>query len=408
MTSTGSDRVLGPMSFFRPEFWSLKARTFAAAVATVVAAAGLTCVQAAESIVTKAPKAYLLEPTSGTVLYSKAPDEPFAPGSLAKVMTAATVFHLLKEGEAQLDQLCNVSEHAWRTGGAPSRKATMFAAIKSDIAIEDLLKGLLVHNANDAAIVLAECIDGSEDAFAERMTEFALSIGMTNSSFTNPTGYEDKPSKTTVHDQAKLAEYILENHDDHYALFSLPEFTWNKIFQRNKNPLLGEIRNLDGLGGGNDPEDGYSGLASVDRNGRRIIAAVAGLNSDKHRLQSLKEVIGGAWEFYTIQTIFPAGEVVAEARVFGGTEGTVPLVANSDVDVLLARGGSLEYRIRVVYDGPFKAPVEMGTPAGELRVIGKEGIVYRAPLVTGGAVPEGTMMNRAMDGLQELLFGWIG
>lgn len=364
--------------------------------------------QSVESIVTKAPKAFLLEPDSGTVLYSKAPDEPFTPGSLVKVMTAATIFKLLKDGEAQPDQLCNVSEHAWRTGGAPSRRSTMFAAIKSDIAIEDLLKGLLVHNANDAAIVLAECIDGSEDAFAQRMTELAASIGMTKSTFSNATGYDELPNKTTVRDQARLAEYIVEQHPGLYDLFAIPEFTWNKIYQRNKNPLLGEIRNLDGLGGGNHPEDGYSGLASVDRNGRRIIAAVAGLNSDKHRLQSLNEVIGGAWEFYAIKTIYPAGETIADGRVYGGVEGTVPLVAKSDVDVLLARGGSLDYRLRVVYDGPLSAPVKKGTPAGELRVIGKEGIVYRAPLVTGADVPEGTLMNRAMDGLQELLFGWIG
>nr|WP_319387660.1 D-alanyl-D-alanine carboxypeptidase family protein [uncultured Roseibium sp.] len=363
---------------------------------------------AVESIVTKAPKAFLLEPESGTVLYSKAPDEPFTPGSLVKVMTAATIFKLLKEGEAQPDQLCTVSEHAWRTGGAPSRKSTMFAAIKSDIAIEDLLKGLLVHNANDAAIVLAECIDGSEEAFAQRMTDLAASLGMTASTFSNATGYDDAPNSTTVRDQARLAEYIVEQHPDLYDLFSIPEFTWNKIYQRNKNPLLGEIRNLDGLGGGNHPEDGYSGLASVDRNGRRIIAAVAGLNSDKHRLQSLNEVIGGAWEFYAIKTIYPAGEKIADGRVFGGVEGTVPLVAKADVNVLLARGGSLDYRLRVVYDGPLHAPVDKGTPAGELRVIGKEGVVYRAPLVTGADVPEGTLMNRAMDGLQELLFGWIG
>lgn len=363
---------------------------------------------AVESIVTKAPKAFLLEPESGTVLYSKAPDEPFTPGSLVKVMTAATIFQLLKDGEAQPDQLCNVSEHAWRTGGAPSRRSTMFAAIKSDIAIEDLLKGLLVHNANDAAIVLAECIDGSEEAFAQRMTELAASLGMTASTFSNPTGYDDAPNKTTVRDQARLAEFIVEEHPALYDLFSIPEFTWNKIFQRNKNPLLGEIRNLDGLGGGNHPEDGFSGLASVDRNGRRIIAAVAGLNSDKHRLQSLNEVIGGAWEFYAIKTIYPAGEKIADGRVYGGVEGTVPLVAKADVDVLLARGGSLDYRLRVVYDGPLSAPVTKGMPAGELRVIGKEGVVYRAPLVTGADVPEGTLMNRAMDGLQELLFGWIG
>lgn len=372
------------------------------------AAAPISGSHAAETIVTKAPMAFLYEPATETILFAKEPDKTFAPGSLAKVMTAATVFQLLKDGELTREQLCKVSEHAWRSGGAPSRRSTMFAAIKSEIAVEDLLKGLLVHNANDAAIVLAECVDGSEEAFAVRMSELAQSIGMTNSAFANPTGYEDKPSKTTVHDQAKLAEFVIENHPELYALFSIPEFTWNKIFQRNKNPLLGEIRNLDGLGGGNTSEDGYSGLGSVDRNGRRVIAAVAGLTSDKHRLQTLKEVFSGAWEYFTVQTIYSAGDVIADGRVYGGAESTVPLVSNKDVDVLLARGDTLEYRIRVVYQGPLKAPVEEGTVAGEIRVIGKTGIVYRAPLVTGGSVQEGDLIDRAVDGVQELLFGWIG
>ncbi|WP_208983956.1 D-alanyl-D-alanine carboxypeptidase family protein [Roseibium aggregatum] len=358
---------------------------------------------------TKAPMAFLYEPASGTILFAKEPDRPFSPGALVKVMTAATVFKSLKDGDLKLDQTCKVSEHAWRTGGAPSgRGATMFAAIKSDIPVEDLLKGLLVHNGNDAAIVLAECLDGSEEAFAVRMTEFAHAIGMKNSRFGNSTGYPEVPSQTTVRDQARLAEYILESHADLYPMFAIPEFTWNKIFQRNKNPLLGEIRNLDGLGGGNDAEAGYSGLGSVDRNGRRVIAAVAGLSSDKHRLQTLKEVIEGAWEYFTVQTLFSAGDVVADGRVFGGISASVPLVSEEGVNVLLPLGGTLDYRIRVIYNGPLAAPVQAGEKVGEIRVIGKDGIVYRSPLVTGGTVAEGTMIGRALDGLQELLFGWIG
>ncbi|CTQ53454.1 D-alanyl-D-alanine carboxypeptidase DacC precursor [Roseibium album] len=395
-----SKNLLSPL---QPGF--LRAVLFTLACSTLTPVSSSS---AAETIVTKAPMAFLYEPATETILFAKAPDNPFAPGSLAKVMTAATVFQLLKDGDMQLDQLCKVSEHAWRTGGAPSRRSTMFAAIKSEIAVVDLLKGLLVHNANDAAIVLAECVDGSEEAFAERMTTLAQTIGMKNSLFANPTGYDDKPSRTTVFDQAKLAEFVIENHPELYQLFSLPEFTWNKIFQRNKNPLLGEIRNLDGLGGGSDPNEGFSGLGSVDRNGRRVIAAVAGLTSDKHRLQTLKEVFSGAWEFFSVQTIYSAGDVVVEGRVFGGVESTVPLISEKDIDVLLARGDTLEYRIRVVYQGPLEAPVKHGTPAGELRVIGKNGIVYRTPLVAGGAVARGGLFNRAMDGVQELLFGWIG
>lgn len=363
---------------------------------------------AEEGLTTKAPKAFLYEPGSGTMLFAKDADAPFAPGSLVKVMTAATIFKALADGEMTAGQLCKVSEHAWRTGGAPSRTSTMFAAIKSEISVEDLLKGLLVHNANDAAIVLAECLDGSEAAFADRMNGLASEIRMTNSRFRNPTGFEKARSTTTVRDQVKLAEYILEQHPDFYPMFAIPEFTWNRIFQRNKNPLLGEIRNLDGLGGGSDTEDGFSGLGSIDRNGRRIIAAVAGLKSDSHRLQTLKDVFEGTWEFFAVQTIYKKGDTVAEGRVFGGTSGAVPLVAATDIEVFLPRGTTLDYRLRVVYEGPLLAPIEAGTAAGELRVLGRDGIVHRAPLLTGESVPEGGLTGRALDGLQELLFGWIG
>lgn len=363
----------------------------------------------AEELTTKAPKAFLYEPGSGTVLFAKDADVPFSPGALVKVMTAAVTFKALADGDMTLEQVCKVSEHAWRTGGAPSgRGATMFAAIKSEIAVEDLLKGLLVHNGNDSAIILAECLDGSEEAFAERMTRLAADLGMTGSRFGNPTGYEEQVNTTTVRDQARLAEYIIEEHGELYKMFAIPEFTWNKIFQRNKNPLLGEIRNLDGLGGGSHSADGFSGLGSIDRNGRRIIASVAGLKSDKHRLATLKEIFEGAWEFYAVQTVFAAGETVTDGRVYGGTSGSVPLITPQDINVFLPRGGTLEYRLRAVYQGPLIAPIKEGVTVGELRVVGKDGIVHRAPLVTGGAVPEGGLAGKALDSFQELLFGWIG
>ncbi|WP_420415353.1 D-alanyl-D-alanine carboxypeptidase family protein [Roseibium sp.] len=393
------------------KIWQVSQRT--AAIAGAVSAGLMGAIWStgahAEELTTKAPKAFLYEPGSGTVLFAKDADLPFSPGALVKVMTAATVFKALFDGDMTLDQLCRVSEHAWRTGGAPSgRGATMFAAIKSEIAVEDLLKGLLVHNGNDAAIILAECLDGSEEAFAGRMNKLAADIGMVSSRFGNPTGYEEAVNTTTVRDQAWLAEYVIEEHAELYKMFAIPEFTWNKIFQRNKNPLLGEIRNLDGLGGGRHSTDGFSGLGSIDRNGRRIIASVAGLKSDKHRLATLKEIFEGAWEFYAVQTVFAAGETVIDGRVYGGTSGSVPLVAAENIDVFLPRDGALEYRLRVVYQGPLVAPVKEGVTVGELRVVGKDGIVHRAPLKTGNAVPEGGLVGKALDSVQELLFGWIG
>lgn len=361
----------------------------------------------AETLKTNAPMAYLYEPESKTILFAKEADKPFEPGSLAKVMTAATVFTALSEGEIFPHTKCRISEHAWRTGGAPAGGTTMFAAIKSEIEVLDLLQGLIVHHGNDAAIALAECLDGSEEKFAERMTALAKNIGMTGSRFVNPTGYQSEVAKTTVRDLVRLGDYILEHHRAYYPMFSQPDFTWNKIFQRNKDPLLGEIRGLDGLGAGQSETDGYAALASVERDGRRVIAAVAGLPSDKARLAAAKEVIEGSWEYFGISRLYSRGDTIANARVFGGTQSEVPLVASSDVSVLLPRGTTLDYRLRVVYSGPLTAPVTAGTATGELRVIGANGIVYRAPLETGAAVPEGNMQEKALDGLMELLFGWL-
>lgn len=361
----------------------------------------------AQSLKTRAPIAFLFEPSSSTTLFAKNAEQAFQPGSLAKIMVAATVFKAFDLGDALPETLCKVSEHAWRTGGAPAGGATMFAAIKSDIPVEDLLKGLLIHNANDAAIVLAECLEGSENAFAQRMNALAKEIGMTGSTFVNPAGFEVPGARTTARDMARLAAYILKDHARNYTLFAQPDFTWNKIFQRNKNPLLGEIRQLDGLGAGFSEADGYAGLASVLRNDRRVIAVVAGLKSHKNRLTAMKEVIEGAWEYFTVERLFDKGHVIATARVFGGTQSSVPLVASKHVDVLLPRGGTLDYRLRVVYSGPLRAPVESGVETGELRVIGEDGIVYRTVLVTGGVVEQGSMQVRALSSLQNILFGWF-
>ncbi|MEH0073170.1 D-alanyl-D-alanine carboxypeptidase family protein [Pannonibacter sp. Pt2] len=363
---------------------------------------------AQDVLATKAVTAILVDQSSNTLLYAKAPDQPFEPGSLAKVMTAAAVFDALKAGEVTPETLYTVSEHAWRTGGAPSRGATMFASVKSQIAISDLLQGLIVHNANDAAIVLAEGLAGSEEAFAERMNALATRLGMKNTHFANPTGYPAPGAKVTARDLSLLAGYILSEHKDRYGLFSQPEFTWNNIFQRAKNPFLGNVTGLDGLGAGQSEPGGFSGLVSVERDGRRVIAALSGLPSDKARLASVKDLVEGAWDAFTLNRLFDAGAQVASARVFGGTAGEVPLVAAQNVDVLLPNGGTMNYRLRAVYEGPLIAPVEKGALAGEIRVLGPDdAVVYRAPLLTGSDIREGTLSQRAMNGVRQLLFGWL-
>lgn len=362
----------------------------------------------AEVLSTRAPIAFLVEMKTGSVLYSKDGKKAFEPAGLSRIVTAATVFQAIKDGEVTEETPCKVSEHAWRTGGAPSGNPTMFAELGSEIPVLDLLKGLLVHQAHDAAIILAECLEQDEARFAKRMNEYAAGIGLKASRFDNPAGTPANGAVTTAEDMAVLCRNILHAYPDRYPLFSIEEFTWNGIFQRNRNPVMGEVRGLDGFGVGSNETDGFAAAASLIRDGRRVIAIVAGTPSAKARAQALKEVVDGAWELFSISTIFSKGETIAYARVHGGQASEVPLVAASDISVLLPKAGTLDYRLRVSYQGPVQAPVEPGHMLGELIVLSGEQIVHRVPLETGGKrVEKGDLFSRAIDGLQELLFGWL-
>jgi len=348
----------------------------------------------------------LFDVSTGTLLASDSPRVTFQPASLAKLMTATVVFEALAAGEIDEDTAFTVSEHAWRTGGAPAGGTTMFARLGSDVPVLDLLKGLLVHNANDAAIVLAEGLAGSEPAFAERMNALAQRLGMTHSHFVNPTGYEAEGARTSAADMGRLASHVLSAHAGRYALFSLPDFTWNGIFQRNKNPLIGEIAGLDGFTAGRSETSGFHGVGSVLRDGRRLIGVVAGHSSAGARLEALRDLFESLEKDFEDVILFDAGEPLAEARVFGGEQASVPLVADGPVEVLLPRGSKRDYRLRVVYDGPLKAPVAAGAPVGELRVLRDRDVVYRVPLRTADEVAPGTLTGRAADALRETLFGW--
>lgn len=351
--------------------------------------------------------AYLVDATTDTLLVRRNADVPFAPASLAKLMTAAVVFAAVAQKEITLETTYEVSEHAWRTGGAPARTTTMFAALGSKVSVGDLLRGLIIQHANDAAIVLAEGLSGSEAAFAERMNAYAAEIGLTESRFVNPTGFEAPGAVTSAADMARLANHIIEQFPQFYPLFSAPDFTWNGIFQRNKNPLLGAVRGLDGLMTGYSEAHGYSAVGSAVRSGRRFIGVVTSLKSDTARAAALADLFDGVERDFEELELFPSGATIAEARVFGGTQSYVPLQASGAVKVLLPRGDRQNYRLRVTYRGPIIAPVEAGLEVGELRILHEDAVAYRTTLVTAAAVERGTMTGRALDAVTETLFGWL-
>jgi serine-type D-Ala-D-Ala carboxypeptidase (penicillin-binding protein 5/6) len=362
---------------------------------------------AAQPFDTKAPNAILVDYETGTVLFEKAADEPFEPASMTKLMTADLIFDALKSGKLKESDAFNVSEHAWRTGGAPAGGSAMYAEIHSDIPVQDLLRGLIVQSGNDAAIVLAEGLAGSEQAFVDRMNERAAALGMTGTHFANPNGLFDPDQKMTARDLATLARTVIHDFPEYYPIFSEPEFTWNKIRQLNKNPLVGDNIGVDGLKTGYIKESGYDVTASALRDGQRLILVVAGLSSESDREAEAKRILD--WGFRSFQkiTAYEKDEIVTEASVYGGEIGHVPLKAGSAVTFLAPRDGKERLKASVVYQGPLMAPVKEGIEVGALKVWSGDRLIQETPLFTAGSVQRGPLHARALDALGELLFGWL-
>jgi D-alanyl-D-alanine carboxypeptidase (penicillin-binding protein 5/6) len=406
MTSTGRDLLERRETGVRARFSACRSWLALALCAVLVLFAPLAGAVAQEGEKPDTTASVLIDLSTGTLLAAKNPDLVFAPGSTAKLMTAAVIFDAIDAGEISRDTAYRVSEHAWRTGGAPARVTTMFAALKSEVPVADLLKGLVIQSANDAAIVLAEGLSGSEAAFAERMNALAARLGMTATRFVSPTGHDDAQSRTSARDLSRLAIWLLTAHPDRLALFSLPDFTWNGIFQRNKNPLIGAIPDLDGFIAGQSEKAGFNAVGTMQRDGRRLVGVVAGQPSADAREEALRALFDSLAKDYEDVVLYAAGEEIARARVFGGLSGEVGLESADDVELLLPRGDKHAYRLRVVYKGPLHAPVEKGATVGELRVLKDGTVVHRAPLRTRAAVEAGTVTGRAADALRETLFGW--
>lgn len=355
----------------------------------------------------RAAQAILIEAETGTVLYAKNEAQPIAAASLAKLMTMELVFAALKSGEIRGDTEFVVSEHAWRTGGAPSRTATMFAALKSRIRVEDLVKGVTVQMANDACIILAEGMAGSEEKFAERMNARAKALGLRDTVFANATGLPNPLNKTSARDMALLARHIVASYPEPYRLYALAEFEWNKILQRNRNPLLNMDIGADGLLTGYAEESGYAIVASAQRGGVRLFIAMSGLASDKERSEEAARVLNWGLTSFERKRVFAAGEAIGSASVYGGTASSVDLIAKAPVEIFVPVANPERLSARIVYRWPLSAPVEAGREAGSLRIFSGERLLREVPLQTVSAVEKGSLRRQATDALLELLFFWL-
>lgn len=351
----------------------------------------------AQAVQTSVPQAILIDSATRTVLFEKDADTPVIPASTVKIMTAEVVFHELSLGHIKLDDYFPISENAWRFGGAPSRGSSMFAAVNSRVRVEDLIRGLVIVSGNDSAIALAEGIGGSEAAFAATMTQRARELGLKSSTFTNSWGRGDPQQTVTTRDMVILADHVIRNYPDLYKYFAETEFTWNKIKQANRNPLLSMNIGADGLKTGNIDASGYGLVGSAVQNGQRLILALYGAQSAKERAaEALKLLLWGFRSFET-RTVFKAGEAIGKAKVYGGDSSDVPLVAGSDVRILVPRTSAERLSGRIVYSGPLIAPVEAGMPVGRLEISRGSTSILDVPLVTGATAERGALPTRALD-----------
>jgi D-alanyl-D-alanine carboxypeptidase (penicillin-binding protein 5/6) len=352
-----------------------------------------------------APTAILIEANSGSVLFEKNADELRAPSSMMKLMTAETVFHAIKQGEVKLTDEYRISENAWRKGGAPSGGSTMFAAIHSKISVDDLLHGAIIHSGNDACIALAEGIAGNERIFADMMTKRARELGLTQSTFANSNGLPDPGNKMTVRELAKLARYVVQTYPDLYKLFGEREFTWNKIRQQNRNPLLLSLEGADGLKTGFTKEGGYGMVGSAVQNGMRLIVVVNGLDDPDDRASEAKKMLEWGFRNFEARTLFAPQQLVGYAKVFGGESRSVKLNSPEPIKVMVQKNGADKLIARVIYSGPVRAPIEAGQPVGVVRVWRGANVAMEAPVFAAEPVGKGSTMRRAIDGASELVIG---
>ena len=386
-------------------------RLLAVALAALLfmAGAGVFAAQAQpqkkDEFQTVAPFAVLIEAESGTVLFEHNADQLMAPSSMAKLMTAELVFRAIKQGKLSPTDEITISENAWRHGGAPSGGSTMYAALHSKVKVDDLIHGMVIQSGNDACIALAEAMAGSEGAFATRMTERAREIGLAKSTFSNSTGLPDPGTQMTARELALLAQHLIREYPKYYPLYGEREFTWNKIRQRNRNPLLAMAIGADGMKTGFTKDAGYGLVGSAVQNGLRLIAVVNGLKTAKERAEESRKLLEWGFRAFESKLLFADGAPVGEAKLYGGEKARVALVGAQPIRLLVPRGASDKVVARIVYNGPVAAPVAKGQPIGRLKVWRGDTLTLEVPLQAGEAVAVGTLYQRAFDAATELAIG---
>lgn len=368
------------------------------------AAALLSATSAQAEILTTAKEALLYDYDSGEVLFCKACDEAMPPSSMSKLMTVEMVFQRLKDGRLKPTDTLHVSETAWRQG-QKNNESKMWVAVNSDVPVDDLLKGIIVQSGGDACIVVAEAIGSSEAGFADMMNARAKEIGLTNSHFVNSSGLPDPQHYMTATDLAKLSAHVIRDYPDYYDYFKIPDFTWSKIRQPNRNTLVDENIGVDGLKTGHTEAGGYGIVASSLRNGRRLILVLNGLKSERERINEGRRLLDVGYREFRDYRLADKGKVVADAQVWGGTKNKVGVTVKDPLMVMLPIDSRKDLKVTLRYDGPMKAPIAAGQQIGTLTITAPGKPDRTVPAVAAEAVPSNSFLDKMMIGLQTLVFG---
>jgi serine-type D-Ala-D-Ala carboxypeptidase (penicillin-binding protein 5/6) len=364
--------------------------------------------QAPPGFQTTASQAILVDAESGAVLFEKQADKLFAPASMSKLMTLAVVFKKLKAGEISLDTEFPVSLYAWRTGGAPSRTTAMFIPLNNTAKVGDLIQGIMVQNANDACIALAEGLSGTDEAFAQIMTDEARSIGLEKSTFGNSTGLPNPANQMTAQELARLALHIIKEYPNYYAYFSQREFKYRSYNFKNFNPILNSPIGVDGLNVGFTKDVGYGITTSAVKDGRRLVAVMNGFETERDRREEAVKFLSWGFANFKAVKVFDSGEIVGDARVWGAMKRHMPLVAKTEVKILLpitARNPTI--KAKIVYKGPLKPPVKQGEYVGEIKITSDAGTSVSAPVYAAEDLEPAGVVSKGIDSLVFLAFGWI-
>ena len=361
---------------------------------------------------TPAPVAYLVDLSSGAVLLAKDPGRRMPPASMAKMMTTEVAFELIDKGQLPLSKMCTVRPETWQKWHGPQAGSTMFLSPNEQVSVENLLHGIVTLSGNDASVVLAECIAGTEQAFVAQMNALAGKLGLKDSRFCNPIGWPDEGcTYVTARDLAILARASVERHPKLYKQFyGQPSFTWGKtmgsgqaITQGNRNPLLGKVPGADGLKTGHTEEAGYGFTGSAEQNGRRLVMVVAGLDSFNQRIAESVRLMEWGFNAWTTKPLFAKGARVGTAQVQLGSDSEVGLVAPRNLAVTVPAGLGGQSTMKIRYVGPIKAPIAKGQHVADLVVSTPDTGEQLMPLVAAGDVAEAGFFTRIWIGLQQML-----